>query len=1166
MLKNKSLTIFLAVIIVLMIGFGIAAATGGLSFFGIKPNISSSANLVGSWSLNESDLTETVIYESDFSTDADGFNPGSSSVAGNQDNVSDGNTSLDDCLKITVDSSDSNHIAYKSILGGDNLVKVIFKYYIPATNVNVGYLYVYNGISPVINSLNTVGAWTEYSGYHTISDVSVRFRLGAEHLGNGIDHLYLRDFKFATVDTAIKDSSGNGNDGEIFRTNLVDGEGIENFTLNGDGDNVFIIASDIKEAGRTYRYTFRVTDAATGGTVKIAHSTYTSDDRTVDDNGNNFNSIGAKTLTFITNSGDIGSAHRVQVSWFSSINGDDYTVADFKVEDITWEQDQNGVANQAMDFDGVGDYIDTNLDTSLSTADFSVSAWVKIPDGVSTSYAVTQSRTVSYSSDWFLIYGPGDAIFWFRTIELGDYDDVNDGEWHHLVMNWDESEQKYEGFVDGVSIGISDTVSGYGGINSVKIGASGDGSFGFFNGSLSDVRIYDGALTSDQIMQLYKSGRSSGKMKVDAQNMEDGNYSANANFTTGNHAVYFDLVSDGYAHAIQSDFFEANKKYRIVFDITENTLDVGAQLELRYLDEYSKTTDDDGNDIDDLGRHVVTFYDTYTGGGQQRLQWSISSGKTGNTLNIENVYIVELQDSYSVGSLQKGLILDLPMNEDYSEANLDDISDDCSSDNIGDWLTIDTSLSFDTDHYVATYTDNTQWIYRSFEWNPNKKYFISYDIKDGTNSGVYVQVRNDPSSDPTYTILSGTTNASWQTISGIVSPLAGGGSMNYFRIYAQMTTAGNFQIKNIIIKELDATTKDRTPYGNDGAISGANLEYDGLVNGGNGIAYIPSDVAYGTWEFDIYKAGEVNYAGASFMDTSNSGRTNGYLLQINSAERVDFRRYTNGSMDTYQLLSSEDATVINNWYRFKITRSLDGVFTIYIKGGSFGWDDWTLVSGGSSNPFTDDNHTISNYFVPELDNGDKIRNLKINGKPVKLSGATQSTGTWTTTAPSYSFDGTDDYIDMEGAFDVLENNNPKTISFWSKATVDSQDTVYIYVSDGTSVTSFSRRPATGYFGYYSNFSVGRFFSVNMSAIDFTEWHHFLITDDGSSAKVFVDNQEMTFSSGGLWSGQTGDAQWIGKRPSNEYPLNGQMSNLKIWNRVLSADEIGSLYNKESRVY
>ena len=67
---------------------------------------------------------------------------------------------------------------------------------------------------------------------------------------------------------------------------------------------------------------------------------------------------------------------------------------------------------------------------------------------------------------------------------------------------------------------------------------------------------------------------------------------------------------------------------------------------------------------------------------------------------------------------------------------------------------------------------------------------------------------------------------------------------------------------------------------------------------------------------------------------------------------------------------------INTWYRIKITRTLDGEFYFYIKGGAFGVNDWTLITAASgSNPVTDNIYTLSEYFIPDFVAGDRIANI-----------------------------------------------------------------------------------------------------------------------------------------------------------------------------------------------
>jgi len=117
-------------------------------------------------------------------------------------------------------------------------------------------------------------------------------------------------------------------------------------------------------------------------------------------------------------------------------------------------------------------------------------------------FSSTQTNTPSYSSDWFMPYGP-DSIFWMRGVMLGDPTTIQDDNWLMLTLVWDESEGTYEGFVDGVSIGTSGVVSNYGGVNSVKIGSRGDGTTAFFSGSVADVIIWEEKVSSGQIQDLY---------------------------------------------------------------------------------------------------------------------------------------------------------------------------------------------------------------------------------------------------------------------------------------------------------------------------------------------------------------------------------------------------------------------------------------------------------------------------------------------------------------------------------------------------------------------------------------------------------------------------------------------------------------------------------------
>lgn len=152
-----------------------------------------------------------------------------------------------------------------------------------------------------------------------------------------------------------------------------------------------------------------------------------------------------------------------------------------------------------------------------------------------------------------------------------------------------------------------------------------------------------------------------------------------------------------------------------------------------------------------------------------------------------------------------------------------------------------------------------------------------------------------------------------------------------------------------------------------------------------GTTAFQSSQAYGTWEFDLYKGANGNNTYVNFISNGTNSPINnqGYYICIYSAgannEKIYFYK-SNGTSQSYLFYTDASYVADNTWYRIKITRTTAGVFTVYIKGGSFGDDSWTLVdaTGGSgTNPTAADaTYTTSAYSVLDLDVGDKVSNFK----------------------------------------------------------------------------------------------------------------------------------------------------------------------------------------------
>lgn len=179
--------------------------------------------------------------------------------------------------------------------------------------------------------------------------------------------------------------------------------------------------------------------------------------------------------------------------------------------------------------------------------------------------------------------------------------------------------------------------------------------------------------------------------------------------------------------------------------------------------------------------------------------------------------------------------------------------------------------------------------------------------------------------------------------------------------YTQLNVGGTIVIDNVSLTEINPlpTFKQNTKY---------------LQCTTAGTIVIPSKQAYGTIEFDLFKGADANSTTISFIADKIIGDTLtiGYRLTINNAESILI--YRNVSL----LTQTASAYITNNtWYRIKITRTLLGVLTTYIKGGAFG-NNWVLVNttgGTGTNPVTDNTYTASNYFVLDLDVNDRFTNL-----------------------------------------------------------------------------------------------------------------------------------------------------------------------------------------------
>ena len=161
-------------------------------------------------------------------------------------------------------------------------------------------------------------------------------------------------------------------------------------------------------------------------------------------------------------------------------------------------QPAGGTVNGALQFDGIDDYVSTPFILNPADAAFSVFAWIK---GGGPGQVVTSQID---GANWLLSDPQAGALmtelkgFGRSASPLQSQTVITDGNWHRVGFAWDGSQRIL--YVDDVEAAI-DTQSGLGGsegglyIGAGKILDAGS----FFSGLIDDVRIYNRAVTPEEI-------------------------------------------------------------------------------------------------------------------------------------------------------------------------------------------------------------------------------------------------------------------------------------------------------------------------------------------------------------------------------------------------------------------------------------------------------------------------------------------------------------------------------------------------------------------------------------------------------------------------------------------------------------------------------------------
>ncbi|MFB6937215.1 LamG-like jellyroll fold domain-containing protein [Streptomyces chartreusis] len=184
-----------------------------------------------------------------------------------------------------------------------------------------------------------------------------------------------------------------------------------------------------------------------------------------------------------------------------------------------------GVNGRAVQFDGVDDYATTGRPIMDTAQSFAVSAWVKLPKDkeAKAMTAVAQAGTVNPGFELYHSTALGGWVFIREQSDTAGSTVVRVtqsacpantncaaarlGEWNHVVAVQDVDAGKILLYVNGVLEGTAAFTTPWLAVGRVTLGGTyrADGTLGSpLKGAMDDVRLYDRAVSDDEVRQLFK--------------------------------------------------------------------------------------------------------------------------------------------------------------------------------------------------------------------------------------------------------------------------------------------------------------------------------------------------------------------------------------------------------------------------------------------------------------------------------------------------------------------------------------------------------------------------------------------------------------------------------------------------------------------------------------
>jgi hypothetical protein len=872
------------------------------------------------------------------------------------------------------------------------------------------------------------------------------------------------------------------------------------------GDISAISQSNRKIIGKTYRLSFDII-GTTSGNINVGNTVGEATIPSGSTGHQTYTFVAGETALFFKRSGVCDAS-------IDNVSLKEVIVADTTPYDnhgtiygATSTTGPHGETDGAMSFDGTNSYVDFASNTIISgTSSTTLSAWIN-PSIINATNVGLVSARDSVNGMEFRIENDEIAC-WVGNGTTGVTASTTDfnlevDTWHNILCSYDGANIKI--YKNGVVSAITASTSGTIGTTTsgLTIGSDNDQAAGKFNGSISDVRIYNRALTADEVTQLYnEGGKTTVTQKPSLERGLVGHWALN-----GESEAWTALSGDAwqnstaYGRIADTNYFSQNGNTIEITKTGSSWFGAGKMYATSEKGKYKihiKTNLFNG--------HLIPSFHLYKDG--TRVTYTSTQVPTTTTFSGNHASGFNYGDKSALGIYEATDVIDLTNAPDFDAIHVALLSYDGTASPYFEFQNTDIFVKQLVTADSTPYDNHGKIDGAVLTAGPNGETngAMSFDgSNDYINCGTNSILDNEEALSVSAWIKT-SYDAPFPGEIGIVKKGTGASS-------GWITPGWSFRLRDDI-PAFALRKKDDTGY------------WD---------LYTGSPVIDGEWHhivgtFDTTSIRK--YVDGTQTQTASTGQP--YLVSNGDCNIGKITNLFNGSISDVRIynraLSEKEITQL-----YEDKAKLMGNKVPSLETGLVG--HWPL-SGGYTNT------SVLNDITPYDNIG-------------TITGTTLTTGINGEVGGATSFNGTSDYVNIPLN---IYGYNEITYSTWIKINGSPASSQYStitgnYGRSGIYISSDGKARARAW-------DTTDHYTISTTSVTDNQWHHIAATYDQNNTltKIYVDgnheNQMSYYPNIINWP-----SSYIAENPRTtaDIPLNGLMADTRLYNRALSADEIKRLY-------